>query len=62
MSTSNLDEVWWETGVVREAQGVLFGAVGEKGGEWEVSVWKGGSGGRQKVGRRGDLGEGGMYI
>jgi len=51
----------WEGSVIREAQRVLFGAVGEVVGEWEGG--KGAQKGeRPRVSRRGDLGEGGMYI
>jgi hypothetical protein len=46
--------------LIKEAQTALFGAIGEEGGEWEEA--KGKTGGAMRVGRRGDLGEGGMYI
>jgi hypothetical protein len=61
---SSLDdnsEAVWEVCVIREAQKVLFGAVGEVVGEWEGGK-AAGIGEKPKVGRRGDLGEGGMYI
>lgn len=50
--------------MVREAQRVLFGAIGEVGGEWEAPSGVISSSGRDnlKVGKRGDLGEGGTYI
>jgi hypothetical protein len=64
-SLSNLDdesEARWKTKFVRQAQSVLFGALGEKGGEWEALSDKSGDVEKPKIGRRGDLGEGGMYI
>jgi len=60
-SPDDNSEAVWEVCVIREAQKVLFGAVGEVVGEWEGGK-AAGIGEKLKVGRRGDLGEGGMYI
>jgi hypothetical protein len=47
--------------MVKEAQRVLFEAIGEVVGNWEGP--KGGFEKEiQRMGRKGDLGEGGMYI
>jgi len=61
LSLDDGSEAVWEACIIREAQKVLFGAVGEVVGEWEAGK-AAGIGEKPKVGRRGDLGEGGMYI
>jgi len=64
-SLSHLDdgsEGRWEGGIVREAQKILFWAVGEQASEWQTVGGKSSDLEKSKLGRKGDLGEGGMYI
>ena len=51
----------WNTSILQEAQNALFTSVGEK----SDIIWKGGAvlyEKRSGISRKGDLGEGGMYI